>query len=89
MGQQWEPKPPGYQGHPDTWEIWDWKKVLGRCASDDSNLTFDSDSVRVTREEERAYVDLFKHPRTGKNGWGSLKELCAEIVFTGRGFFGL
>ncbi|OAE28067.1 hypothetical protein AXG93_3410s1100 [Marchantia polymorpha subsp. ruderalis] len=70
--QEWDnnglPKLPGYRGHHDTWKIWDWKKVLGRCADDDGDLTFDSDSVRVTRDEERAYDDLFKHPYTGKNG---------------------
>ncbi|OAE31229.1 hypothetical protein AXG93_1293s1060 [Marchantia polymorpha subsp. ruderalis] len=69
--QEWDdnglPKPPGYRGHPDTSEIWDYKKVLGQCASDNGDLTFDSDSVRITRDEERAYADLFKHPRTGKN----------------------
>lgn len=71
--QEWDnnglPKLPGYRGHHDTWKIWDWKKVLGRCADDDGDLTFDSDSVRVTRDEERAYDDLFKHPYTGKNGY--------------------
>ncbi|OAE20096.1 hypothetical protein AXG93_2611s1030 [Marchantia polymorpha subsp. ruderalis] len=96
--QEWNnnglPKPPGYRGHPDTRKIWDWKKVLGRSAGDDGDLTFDAESVRVTREEERAYVDLFKHPRTGKNGyrivwWGLSRGLCAENVFIGRGFFGL
>lgn len=41
----------------------------GQCAGDDGDLTFNSESVRVTRDEERAYVDMFKHPRTGKNGY--------------------
>ncbi|OAE24821.1 hypothetical protein AXG93_1988s1260 [Marchantia polymorpha subsp. ruderalis] len=45
------------------------EKVLGRCAEDDGDLTFDSESVRVPKDKERAYVDLFKHPRTGKNGY--------------------
>ncbi|OAE22084.1 hypothetical protein AXG93_3084s1000 [Marchantia polymorpha subsp. ruderalis] len=65
-------KPPGYRVNPDTWQIWNWK-VLGRCASDDGDLTFDSESVRVTREEERPYVALFKHPRTGKNGYRTVR----------------
>lgn len=60
------PKPPSYRGHPDTWEIWDWK-VLGQSAGDDGDLTFDAKSARVMREEEKAYVDIFKHPRKGKN----------------------
>ncbi|OAE30686.1 hypothetical protein AXG93_3991s1010 [Marchantia polymorpha subsp. ruderalis] len=42
---------------------------MGRCAGDDGDLTFDSESVQVTRDEEQAYVDMFKHPRTGKNGF--------------------
>ncbi|OAE20671.1 hypothetical protein AXG93_154s1450 [Marchantia polymorpha subsp. ruderalis] len=73
VAEEWDnnglPKPPGYRGHHDTWEIWDLKKVLGRCAGDDGDLTFDSENARVTREEERAYIDLFKHPRIGKNGY--------------------
>ncbi|OAE32398.1 hypothetical protein AXG93_3671s1170 [Marchantia polymorpha subsp. ruderalis] len=36
---------------------------------DDGDLTFNSESVRVTRDEEKAYVELFKHPRIGKNGY--------------------
>lgn len=49
---------------------WNWtSKAIGRCADDDGDLTFDSESVRVTREEERAYVALFKHPCSGKNGY--------------------
>ncbi|OAE29585.1 hypothetical protein AXG93_4003s1060 [Marchantia polymorpha subsp. ruderalis] len=71
--QEWDnnglSKLPGYRGHPDTWDIWDLKKVLGISVGDDGDLTFDTESVRVTREEKRAYVDLFKHPRTGKNGY--------------------
>lgn len=43
--QEWDnnglPKPLGYQDHPDTWQIRDCKTVLGRCASDDGDLTFD------------------------------------------------
>lgn len=45
---------------------------MGRCAGDDGDLTFDSDSVRITRDEERAYADLFKHSRTGKNGYRTM-----------------
>ncbi|OAE31753.1 hypothetical protein AXG93_4874s1160 [Marchantia polymorpha subsp. ruderalis] len=71
--QEWDnnglPKPPDYQGNPDTWQIWDCKKVLGRCADDDGDLTFDNESVRVTREEKRACVAMFKHPRTRKNDY--------------------
>ncbi|OAE19727.1 hypothetical protein AXG93_2958s1010 [Marchantia polymorpha subsp. ruderalis] len=49
---------------------WNWtSKAIGRCADDDGDLTFDSESVRVTRDEERAYVALFKHPCSGKNGY--------------------
>ncbi|OAE33775.1 hypothetical protein AXG93_1671s1020 [Marchantia polymorpha subsp. ruderalis] len=71
--QEWDnnglPKPPGYWKNPETWQIWDRKKVLGRCAGDDGDLTFDNENVRVTREEERAYATLFKHSCTGKNGY--------------------
>ncbi|OAE29994.1 hypothetical protein AXG93_3893s1000 [Marchantia polymorpha subsp. ruderalis] len=66
------PKPPGYQENPKTWQIWGWKKVLRRCAGDDGDLTFDSESVRITREEESAYATLFKHPRMGKNGYRTI-----------------
>ncbi|OAE21957.1 hypothetical protein AXG93_242s1410 [Marchantia polymorpha subsp. ruderalis] len=69
MEQQWIAETLGYRGHSDTRKIRDWKKVLGQSADDDGDLTFDPESVRVTREEEREYVDLFKHSRTGKNGY--------------------
>ncbi|OAE24748.1 hypothetical protein AXG93_1681s1010 [Marchantia polymorpha subsp. ruderalis] len=32
-------------------------------------LPFESEIVKVTREEENAYATLFRHPRTGKNGY--------------------
>ncbi|OAE21684.1 hypothetical protein AXG93_4170s1250 [Marchantia polymorpha subsp. ruderalis] len=90
--QEWDnnglPKPPGYQGNSETWQIWDWKKILGRCAGDDGDLTFHNESVKVTIEEEKDYATLFKHPRTGKNDYRTIwlvswKEHCEEIAFTG------
>ncbi|OAE28746.1 hypothetical protein AXG93_1617s1310 [Marchantia polymorpha subsp. ruderalis] len=50
MMQEWDnngvPKPPGYRRNPETWQIWDWTKVLGSCAGDDGDLIFDSESVK-------------------------------------------
>ncbi|OAE29940.1 hypothetical protein AXG93_773s1810 [Marchantia polymorpha subsp. ruderalis] len=49
--QEWNnnglPKPSRYRGNLEIWQIWHWKKVLGRCADDDGDLTFDSESVKV------------------------------------------
>ncbi|OAE22614.1 hypothetical protein AXG93_2272s1000 [Marchantia polymorpha subsp. ruderalis] len=40
------PKPKGYRGNPETWQIWDWAKVLGYRVGEDGDLTFDNESVK-------------------------------------------
>lgn len=42
------------------------------CVGYDSDLTFDSESVKVTRAEEKLYAVVFKNPRTGKNGYQTI-----------------
>ncbi|OAE30251.1 hypothetical protein AXG93_2956s1010 [Marchantia polymorpha subsp. ruderalis] len=42
---------------------------MGRCAGEDGDLTFDSESVKVTRSEEKTDAALFKKSRTSKNGY--------------------
>lgn len=73
MVQEWDdddtPKLDGYQGNSENWQIWDWMKVLGYRADKDDDLTFDNESVKVTRAEEKTYAALFKKPRIGKNGY--------------------
>lgn len=75
--QEWEdkdsPKPSGYRETPETWQIWDWAKVLRSCARDDGDLTFDCESVKLTRAEEKSYAALFKNPCTGKNGYRTIE----------------
>lgn len=74
--QEWDngglPKPLGYRGNLETWQFWDWKKVLGHCIGDDGDLTFDSESVKITREKKKAYMTLFKHSCPGKNGYRTI-----------------
>ncbi|OAE32897.1 hypothetical protein AXG93_399s1050 [Marchantia polymorpha subsp. ruderalis] len=76
MVQEWDndgaPKPPSYLENPKTWQIWNETKVLESCAGDDDDLTFDSESIKVTRAKEKSNAALFKKPRTGKNGYRSI-----------------
>ncbi|OAE26989.1 hypothetical protein AXG93_738s1000 [Marchantia polymorpha subsp. ruderalis] len=48
--EEWDdddtPKLDGYQGNPENWQIWDWAKVMGFCAGEDVDLTFDSEIVK-------------------------------------------
>lgn len=73
MIQEWNDKSEtnadGFRGNPALWQIWDWEKVMGRCVGEDGDLTFDSESVKVTRAEEKTYAVQFEKPRSGKNGY--------------------
>lgn len=57
----------GHWGNTEQWQIFNWERVLGRCAGENDDLTFDNESVKVTRVKEKTYAGLFKKPRTGKN----------------------
>lgn len=39
------------------------------CVGEDGDVTFDSESVKMTRAEEKKYTPLFKKPRSDKNGY--------------------
>lgn len=60
----------GYRAHPETWEIYDWEQVLGRCAGSEGAYLLKSESVRVSKEEELTFDSLFKNPRTGETDTG-------------------
>ncbi|OAE26832.1 hypothetical protein AXG93_1663s1020 [Marchantia polymorpha subsp. ruderalis] len=48
-----------------------WKirtQALGRCAGEDGYLLFESESVKVTKQDEASFVELFKRERSSKNG---------------------
>ncbi|OAE33591.1 hypothetical protein AXG93_3955s1000 [Marchantia polymorpha subsp. ruderalis] len=52
----------------------DWEQVLGRCAGEEGNLLFDSESVQLSKEEEAAFDALFKNRRSRKNGYKTPEE---------------
>ncbi|OAE35513.1 hypothetical protein AXG93_2987s1000 [Marchantia polymorpha subsp. ruderalis] len=47
--------PVNFKEYPQLRQIWDWKKVLEQCVGEDCNLTFDDESIKVTRAEEKTY----------------------------------
>ncbi|OAE18260.1 hypothetical protein AXG93_723s1120 [Marchantia polymorpha subsp. ruderalis] len=52
------PKPPRYRENLETWKIWNGKKVLGCCARDDDDLTFDSESVKLRSPNARVRTKM-------------------------------
>lgn len=50
------------------WTIEHWTRVMGLCASNDGDLMFEKDSVKITRAEEFTFGPLFKNGRSGTNG---------------------
>ncbi|OAE32228.1 hypothetical protein AXG93_4525s1090 [Marchantia polymorpha subsp. ruderalis] len=58
----------GFRPHVERWVIADWEQVLGRCAGEDGYLLFDSESIKVTKEEEISFAALFKSSKSSKNG---------------------
>ncbi|OAE33498.1 hypothetical protein AXG93_1467s1000 [Marchantia polymorpha subsp. ruderalis] len=59
----------GFRPHVERWVIADWEQVLGRCAGEDGHLLFDSESIKVTKEEEISFAALFKSSKSSKNGY--------------------
>lgn len=59
----------GFRPHPNRWEIGHWAQVLGRCAGEDGYLLFEAESVKVSKEEENSYSNLFKVGKHAKNGY--------------------
>lgn len=59
----------GFRPHPERWEVSDWKQVLGRCAGEEGHLLFESESIKVTKEEEISFATLFKSSKSSKNGY--------------------
>ncbi|OAE34077.1 hypothetical protein AXG93_2891s1000 [Marchantia polymorpha subsp. ruderalis] len=59
----------GFRPHVERWVITDWEQVLGRCAGEDGYLLFDSESIKVTKEEEISFASLFKSSKSSKNGY--------------------
>ncbi|OAE20188.1 hypothetical protein AXG93_3802s1010 [Marchantia polymorpha subsp. ruderalis] len=55
--------------HVERWIIADWEQVLGRCAGEGGHLLFDSESIKVTKEEEISFAALFKSSKSNKNGY--------------------
>ncbi|OAE34875.1 hypothetical protein AXG93_1587s1060 [Marchantia polymorpha subsp. ruderalis] len=76
MVQDWNdddtPKLEGHRGNLETWQICNWAKNLDYRAGEDDELTFNCESVKITRAEEKSYAALFKKPRTGKNGYRTI-----------------
>ncbi|OAE33259.1 hypothetical protein AXG93_1200s1210 [Marchantia polymorpha subsp. ruderalis] len=58
----------GFRPHVEQWVIADWEQVLGRCAGEDEHLLFDSESIKVTKQEEISFAALFKSSKSSKNG---------------------
>lgn len=73
MVREWldEEQPPtrGLRPHVDRWIVRDWRQALGRCAGDDRYLLFESESVKVTKQDKASFVELFKRERSSKNGY--------------------
>ncbi|OAE33566.1 hypothetical protein AXG93_2139s1190 [Marchantia polymorpha subsp. ruderalis] len=59
----------GFRPHVERWDINDWEQVLGRCARKDGHLLFESESIKVTKEEEIFFAALFKSSKSSKNGY--------------------
>ncbi|OAE18322.1 hypothetical protein AXG93_2566s1050 [Marchantia polymorpha subsp. ruderalis] len=59
----------GFRPHVERWDISDWEQVLGRCAGEDGHLLFESESIKVTKEEEISFATLFKSSKSSKNGY--------------------
>lgn len=75
MVREWlEPQGPptrGLRPHVDRWTVQDWAQALGRCAGMPGHLLFDSESIKVTKQEEAQFVELFKTGRSTKNGYST------------------
>ncbi|OAE25200.1 hypothetical protein AXG93_2787s1030 [Marchantia polymorpha subsp. ruderalis] len=76
----------GFRPHVERWAIEDWEQVLGRCAGEDGHLLFDSESIKVTKEEEISFAALFKSSKSSKNGYVRLavvnKLTKAQLMLT-------
>lgn len=77
MVQEWHDgrasKAEGLRGNPAIWTIEDWAKILGPCAREDGDYTFDNNSVKMTRAKEKTFAPLFKKSRSCKNGYQTTK----------------
>ncbi|OAE26775.1 hypothetical protein AXG93_1129s1240 [Marchantia polymorpha subsp. ruderalis] len=78
----------GFRPHPERWEVCDWEQVLGRCAGEEGHLLFESESIKVTKEEEISFGTLFKSSKSSKNGWRSWSWRWPELRFIGLAFYG-
>ncbi|OAE23497.1 hypothetical protein AXG93_285s1560 [Marchantia polymorpha subsp. ruderalis] len=59
----------GFRPHVERWDIADWEQVLERCAGEDGHLLFESESIKVTKEEEISFAALFKSSKSSKKGF--------------------
>lgn len=71
MVQEWHderaPEAKGLRGNPAIWTIEDWTKILGPCAEEDGDYTFDSDSVKTRLM--RSYSRNLVQARTCSKQW--------------------
>lgn len=59
----------GFRPHVERWDVSDWEQVLGGCAGEEDHLLFESESIKVTKEEEISFATLFKSSKSSKNGY--------------------
>ncbi|OAE26939.1 hypothetical protein AXG93_4413s1230 [Marchantia polymorpha subsp. ruderalis] len=64
--------------HPERWQVSHWEQVLGRCAGEEGHLLFEAESVKVSKEEEISFSNLFKNGKHSKNGSDPLGSASVE-----------